>query len=135
MLRSPSLPSALAAILVLLLSACDGGTDAAPGEVAGSDDNEAGYSLYRRGACHTCHGPELAGSQLGPPLAGLATHWDVDGLVELMLDPAGVVALTPRLRERAGMYIMKMPPATQSGLSRDQIRELATWLLAEDRVP
>lgn len=115
-----------------LFAACGPGDSAPPPAAAGGSTISP---LYPRGNCHTCHGPALQGTQLGPALGDLTEHWNQASMVEYLSDPQGVTDRTPRLRERRGLYMMRMPPASQAGLSKDDIAALAAWLLSPDRQP
>jgi mono/diheme cytochrome c family protein len=135
--RALLLALALPLLALLPLSACGGGEGSAVGG-AGAAGSAAGapvMPLYLRGNCHSCHGPQLGGTQLGPALKDLREHWNLESLVEYLQNPQAVTDRTPRLRERRSLYPMRMPPAAQAGLSREEIRTLAAWLLAEDRQP
>lgn len=126
------LPVRLAPLL-LLLTACGGSDPSTPG--ATTKTGGPAISLFQRGNCHTCHGPELKGTQLGPALGDLTVHWNHDSLVGYLNDPQGVADRDPRLRERRGIYMMRMPPAAQAGLSKEDVAALATWLLSPGRTP
>lgn len=125
-------PARLAAALLPILAACGGVESTPPSAAAGGGKISP---LYQRGNCHTCHGPALQGTQLGPALGDLTEHWNQDSLVGYLTDPQGVTDRTPRLRERRGLYMMRMPPASQAGLSKDDVAALAAWLLSPERKP
>lgn len=125
-------PTVLLAFPLLVAASC-GGDDAAPSPTSGATSSAADFPLYMRGNCHTCHGPDLGGTSLGPVLGDLTSLWNEETLIQYLTDPQGVTDRTPRLREKRGMYMMRMPPAAQAGLSKDEVRQLAQWLLSPDR--
>ena len=129
------LPARLALAPALLLLAACGPGESAPPTPAAAGGGSTISPLYQRGNCHTCHGAALQGTQLGPALGDLTENWNQASMVEYLSDPQGVTDRTPRLRERRGLYMMRMPPASQAGLSKDDVAALAAWLLSPGRQP
>ena len=66
--RSPwtALAPALVVVLAVVVTACGGGSDAAP--APGSPEERALGAEVFADSCQTCHGPEARGGLAGPPL-------------------------------------------------------------------
>lgn len=87
--------------LLLALAAC-GGPDAGPGLT--------GAQLYELHGCAVCHGAGGEGRSLGPPLVGLAAHWERAALAEFLREPDVAVAADERLAEVARRFPSRMKP-------------------------
>jgi len=103
--------------LVLLLAAC-GRAPAPPAP---------GEALYRRELCTGCHGAGGEGTWMGPPLRGLAEHWEPESLAEFLLDPGAAVGRDPRLAKLMRAYPNPMVGTRSLGV--EERRLLANWLL------
>ncbi|MFT7486244.1 MAG: cytochrome c553 [Candidatus Paceibacteria bacterium] len=103
---------------LLLLGSC--GDSAAPGP-------DTQQSLFRRELCASCHGHKREGSWMGPPLTGLAEHWQAADLAEFIRDPVPFTDDDPRLNELSRKFRTPMAPHKVMGLA-DRLR-LAEWLL------
>jgi len=90
---------------------------------------EAGAKVYRAESCAGCHGEELRGGRLAPPLHGLTRHWDEEELVGFLRDPTGFARDNSRIRGLAARFPSKMPPVGTSDPTR--LRALALFLLAD----
>lgn len=99
-------PAAHATLLagLLALAACgDAPDDKPPAD---------GARLYVLANCTTCHGADGAGGMVGPPLRGLAQHWDRESLADYLADPRKRLESDARLKALSLNFSMHMPPAT-----------------------
>jgi cytochrome c553 len=106
------------ALLAGLASAC---RPADPGPIL---DPEV---AYRKRTCYRCHGADLGGTEIGPPLAGLERYWTLEQLADYIRDPAPFHQSDPRIRGLVQAYngrLMKGYP-----LDDAELRSLAAWLL------
>ncbi len=83
--------------------------------------------LFRRELCASCHGGAGEGSWMGPPLSGLAEHWERESLAEFLRDPKPFVAEDQRLAELLGKY--PNPMVGNRVLGKAERLQLADWLL------
>lgn len=95
------------ACMISFALGCGGGQPKPP---PGLDEIQlAGWQAYVDLKCASCHGDNREGKRSGPPLTGLAEHWDAEALVEYLADPDGVVETNPRLAYKAEKYAISMP--------------------------
>jgi cytochrome c553 len=87
----------------------------------------AAEALFRDWACGICHGDDRLGTEMAPPLIGLAEHWTVASLAEYLLDPQAVQERDPRLKAMQREYPGMIMPSYDH--PEDERRALATWLL------
>lgn len=112
---------------VLALAAIGATAAACRGE--GPVGPPSGPATYRARTCYRCHGSDRSGTEIGPPLRSLASHWDEGSLVRYISDPAPFPERDPRIRDLVRQYhgkLMKgfpMPP--------EEARTLARWLLSD----
>lgn len=114
--------------------------DAAPDKVpqAGPDTTESeqkeprkamtAEEVFKVGNCAMCHGQDLNGTPLGPPLKGVKANWDVPKLLAYFKDPATYADNDPRLAANKGKYSVPMPPQR---LPDAELTTLAEWLLEQ----
>lgn len=103
------------------LAGCGGGE-----EPEGRAADARGRALFMAFGCTLCHGPDGAGTTLGPPLRGLAKHWTREELASYLADPQAAVARDPRLAELARQYAKEMPAITTP---EEQRLEIADYVL------
>jgi len=115
-------------VFVLALCACSG--EAQPQKSGGGAASEptTPEKLYRSKNCITCHGKDLDGTMLAPPLRGLAAHWKPEDLAEFLKEPKVWLEKDGRLAESARSYRSPMPPTFGTDAER---LALAQWLLAQ----
>ena len=85
--------------------------------------------LYASLGCARCHGEAGEGTRTAPPVRSMQRFWDQDGLVELLQDPTGTVARSPRLMVASERYAIKMAPVQAD---EETLRALARQLLSLD---
>jgi mono/diheme cytochrome c family protein len=105
----------------------DGTEPAAEGEAEVPAGGVDGLAVYKRENCATCHGGDMAGTPMAPPLSNLSDYWNADTLAEYMRDPEGYSATDPRLAEQNQQYSMQMPPFEGSD---EELAAMVAWLLA-----
>jgi cytochrome c553 len=88
--------------------------------------NETKGQRFADLGCARCHGQELAGTRLGPPLMGLDSVWSEESLIEYLINPADFRAREPRLQELGTRFSVHMPRTPMSDEAR---RELARYIL------
>lgn len=115
---TPLRPSLL--LLPLLTLACSFRRDPPPGA--------SGAEIYRLQNCANCHGDKREGTRNGPPLRGLAAHWDAERLARYFADPRALVAEDARLRALDQEYSGDM--GRYDNLNLGQRRTLAWWLIS-----
>lgn len=139
--RRVAMKSLAMAIPFALLTACGGdapepqpatsGTGsspapAAPAEAPAADLVAMGQEVYHgAGICFTCHGPNGAGTQLGPNLNDGEWLWidnPEDNLQQKLADQ--IRAGTPNPKE----YPAPMPPMGGANLSEDQLQAVAAYV-------
>jgi len=76
--------------------------------------------------CARCHGSNLAGTRLGPPLMGLDSIWSEKTLIEYLNNPADYRARDARLQELGSAFSVHMP---QTPMSDETRREIARHIL------
>ena len=115
-----SIPSVLvvaAPLLVGLASSC------------GTGEQTSTHEVYVRLDCGKCHGYDREGARTAPPLKGLASRWDREGLVEYLRDPAAVTREKPRIALRNEEFPLKMPAF--ANVAEGDLIDLADYLLKD----
>jgi hypothetical protein len=112
----------------------EGGAEAeTPAEPEGGGEAETptsgidGLTVYKEANCAMCHGGDMAGTTMAPPLSNLSANWDADTLQQYMRDPESYSANDPRLDEQNKQYSMQMPAFDGS---EDELAAMVTWLLS-----
>ena len=106
------------ALLFLLLS------------LSSCDEGPVGRADFVRSGCPRCHGSDLKGTRLGPPLKGLSQHWNRTRMEAFLAHPDSFRALDPRLARVAAAYPAPMP----TFLMPDSLRgNLVIYLLSTAR--
>ena len=125
-LRSRRLPAALGVLAATALASagCAFRRDPPP--------DADGATIYAFQLCANCHADDARGTSRGPDLAGLAEHWDVEGLAAFLADPEEAVEGDERLARLARESSSTM--RSYANLSLEQRRVLARWLLDPGRV-
>lgn len=120
-MKPTSFPILVTTLLVsTLVLACSLRKDPPPGA--------SGPVIYELQNCANCHGPERAGTRLGPPLAGLGGRWTRARLADYLADPRAMVASDARLAELDRQWSSDMGP--YDNLTLEERLVLADWLLA-----
>lgn len=89
----------------------------------------AGAEAYAAESCGACHGADRRGGASGPPLRRLRRHWDEDGLVSFLRNPASRTSVDARLQGLSRSYSAQM--AGLPGASEEKLRTLARYLLLD----
>jgi mono/diheme cytochrome c family protein len=91
-----------------------------------------GAAAFQDLGCQRCHGSGLAGTQLGPPLAGLSDRWNSAGLRAFLAHPDSFRSVDRRLSRLADAFPAPMP----NFLMPDSLRStLVTYLLSLEERP
>lgn len=93
-----------------------------------SADEIDGAEVYKNAGCSSCHGADLSGRKMGPPLTGIAPYWTVDEMVRWLKDPSSAYG-KDRLVEIGREYGIVMPPANR--LTETELEALARWLMKQ----
>lgn len=75
------------------------------------DFSHPGYQVYNAEGCQTCHGSNLLGTRLAPPLVDVRKHFDLASFGEYLSDPEGYILDDPRLQGLDSQYQMQVMPA------------------------
>lgn len=89
----------------------------------------SGEEIYRVSACASCHGENLEGLGIAPPLLGLSALWSRDELGAFLGDPDRFLEQVERLQQLDFDYSSSMPK--YSNLSLDERDRLAGFLLSK----
>ena len=90
-------------------------------------DSTPGRSDYVQSGCPRCHGSDLSGNRLGPPLHGLDAFWDQAGLESFLAKPDSFRVSDDRLRIVAARNPTPMPTFVMPDSLRGSI---AAYLLS-----
>lgn len=112
---------ALAAAVPL---SCGGARD------GGADDPPSPASSFRQRTCYRCHGADRSGTEIGPPLESLRTHWDEESLVRYIADPTPFRERDPRIQALVRRYGGRVMRGV--AMPTGEARELARWLLRDE---
>ena len=86
-----------------------------------------GAALFREQNCIQCHGPDGAGTNLGPTLHGKKQHWTREKLATYLANPQSVIQGDKRLEEQETHFMIKMVPF--ANLTLEQRLALADHVL------
>lgn len=75
------------------------------------DLSHPGYQIYTGEGCATCHGSDLLGTRMAPPLVDVRKHFDLASLGEYLSDPDAYILDDPRLQGLDSQYQMQVMPA------------------------
>jgi len=109
---------ALAVLLASTAAGCGGSEE--PQE---RPTDARGRALFTAFGCALCHGPDGAGTGLGPGLRDLGRHWTREELASYFADPQAALASDPRLAELARQYAREMPAITTPEEQRLEIAD------------
>jgi cytochrome c2 len=127
LMRISSLAHAAALGVGLFAAACSPSGEA-PDRSPAAATPSPGRLVFLAEPCPTCHGHGREGTNTGPALHGLRTHWDEESLVRFLHNPAASKLSDPRLAELSQRYRSDMPPLFADDR---RIRALAGYLLHE----
>jgi cytochrome c553 len=116
-IRSVYATFAFAVAVALVLAACG-----ASGPTPGTPE-----ALYADLGCAKCHGANREGQRSGPPLIGLADHWQEESLLEYLRSPKTFVQSNPRLSYLDEQYPIAMP--AYGTTDEEDLRKLADFIL------
>ena len=111
--------AALASALPLVAAQQPASTRSVWNGVYSAEQAQRGNALYTQ-YCSSCHGPELAGAEISPPLVGGAFTANWDGLT--------LGDLSERIR-------VSMPADNPGKLSRQQVADVLAYILNAGRFP
>jgi mono/diheme cytochrome c family protein len=115
---------------VLLVAAMMPACSAPPDESDGSVPTPApGRLVYLAESCPTCHGRDRMGTNTGPSLQDLRSHWDGPKLVRFLHGPVAFKQADARLREISERYRSDMPAMFSADEGRVQV--LVHYLLGD----
>jgi len=92
-----------------------------------SSENLSAPELMSKLGCTTCHGTDLKGTRMGPPLFGLREHWGRDNLINYLRNPNSY-ADTERFKEQQKQYPGLMMPSF-SNIDVKELGRIADYLL------
>lgn len=95
------------------------------------DLSHPGYAVYQAEGCDTCHGSDLMGTRMAPPLVEVRQHFDVASLGEYLSDPDAYILDDPRLQGLDSQYQMQVMPAYD--LSDEELEALGGLILGSKR--
>ncbi|GAB4288915.1 MAG: hypothetical protein Kow0098_06530 [Ignavibacteriaceae bacterium] len=94
-----------------------------PGEMMTGEtetqQNVSGDELVKQWGCISCHGTDLNGTKLAPPLSGLSEYWSRDELINYLRNPQAYMS-SERFRE----YKQKYPGSIMPAYGNKNIQEL-----------
>lgn len=67
-----------------------------------------GAALFVGQNCSVCHGPDGAGTKLGPTLRGKQPFWTREKLATYLRDPQALIRADERLKTQAEQYSLPM---------------------------
>jgi cytochrome c551/c552 len=86
-------------------------------DMSASDTDAA--SLIGRLGCITCHGVDLNGTQMGPPLQNISQNWKRDDLINYLRNPNSYMST-----ERFKAYQEKYPNVIMPPFNHVDVKEL-----------
>jgi len=125
-----AMPSARIATIVFVCASVLA-TTACEDQSAAPKAPKSGAELYASVGCSTCHGPDLKGGKLAPPITPIHPEWTRAALIEYLADPQTYAAKSPRLSEMKKKYMMPMQPYAM--LSAADRGSLADYVLGGGR--
>ena len=93
-------------------------------------DPTKGQSVFQNSGCATCHGASLTGG-IGPQLAPIKNL----GNTKDPLDPTYLITTITSGLSGVGGYSTQMPAKGGANLSDQDIKDLAAFIIQENRVP
>jgi len=87
-----------------------------------------GGQAYLDSGCARCHGANFSGTQLGPPLSGLASNWTESDLTLYLKNPSGYLKKDARIKALSEQYKVVRP---RFEMDPEQRRLLVEFLLKE----
>ncbi len=92
-----------------------------------SSDELSAKELINKLGCITCHGTELQGTRMGPPLYGIAEYWSRDKLINYLRNPTSF-SDTERFKKYTDQYPGMIMPAFGNIEVKD-LGKIADYLL------
>jgi mono/diheme cytochrome c family protein len=85
--------------------------------------------LFGSFGCVNCHGADLAGTKLGPPLKNLKQFWGRDNLINYLRNPNSFMS-SDRFKEYRKQYTNQMMPSFGNKNVKD-LGKIADYLLTQ----
>ncbi|MFO7446003.1 MAG: cytochrome c [Ignavibacteriaceae bacterium] len=104
-------------------------TNPVPQTGMSSGGDSDGVELIRRNGCVSCHGPDLEGTPMAPPLQNLAQYWNRDNLVNYLRNPSSFMD-----SDRFKAYKEKYPGTIMPPFNNVDVKDLgkiADYLLTK----
>ena len=92
-----------------------------------SSENLSASELVGKLGCITCHGSDLKGTRMGPPLQGLKENWGRDKLINFLRNPSSYMD-TERFQEFRKKYPGIMMPEFNN-IDVKELGKIADYLL------
>jgi mono/diheme cytochrome c family protein len=92
-----------------------------------SSENLSASELMGKLGCISCHGSDLTGTRMGPPLQGLKENWGRDKLINFMRNPSSYMD-TERFKEFRKKYPGIIMPAFNN-IDVKELGKIADYLL------
>jgi hypothetical protein len=92
-----------------------------------SSDNLSAKELITKLGCITCHGNELQGTRMGPPLHNISEFWSRDKLINYLRNPTSF-ADTERFKEFKEKYAGMIMPSF-SNIEVKELGKIADYIL------
>jgi len=89
----------------------------------------SGEELFGSFGCVNCHGSDLAGTKLGPPLKNLTQFWGRDNLINYLRNPNSFMS-SDRFKEYRKQYTKQMMPSFGNKNVKD-LGKIADYLLMQ----
>lgn len=89
----------------------------------------SGEELFASFGCVNCHGANLAGTKLGPPLQNLTQFWGRDNLINYLRNPNSFMS-SDRFKEYRKQYTNQMMPSFGNKNVKD-LGKIADYLLTQ----
>ena len=97
--------------------------------LCGCGGDGRGRAVYESEACPQCHGHDLRGGELGPPLRGLNSVWGPEELSQYIADPQSYLEHDERLRLIMERYPVPMPTLQ---MDKKRLADLVEYLLEQE---
>lgn len=97
-------------------------------QAASIDREHPGYVVYTRRGCNVCHGPGLAGTNMGPSLLDSHEHWEAEPFGRYLANPDSSVRADERLQELDAEYSMFVMPGYR--LEAEELDSLTSFILS-----
>jgi mono/diheme cytochrome c family protein len=92
-----------------------------------SSDEITGAQLYASFGCVSCHGADLSGTTLAPPLLNVNEHWGRDNLISYLRNPSSFMN-SDRFKECRKKYPSQIMPSYNNKDVKD-LGKIADYLL------